>query len=324
MPRIRPVAGAASHATVNLAFAAAIAGVNVVFWLILPAWLLPLSVHWGWLLVPIVLSTITMWALIHEGIHGGLHPGRRLNELFARALCVLFGAPFDVVRFGHLAHHSLNGRPAERPEIYDPRRAPRWRSSLAYYPRLLFGLYAAEIASGPLSLLPRRWLRPLVRTAFFEGQKDARNMADRAERQLLDARLWRIRLDALLILALLVTSVSLYAAYWPWLVLALLGRAFLVSFMDNAPHYGGALDEPGQGYDMHLPAPLAALVLNSNLHGAHHRHPNTPWPALPQAFARDGGGFAGSYLLLPWRQLRGPIALAEGEVDAVARRDAVP
>lgn len=318
-------AGAARHAAVNLAVAALIVGVNLLFWLVLPAWLLPKSVHWAWLLVPVVLSTTTMWALIHEGVHGGLHPDQRVNEVLARVLSILFGAPFHVVRFGHLSHHGLNGRAAERPDVYDPQSAPWWRSSLLYYPRLLLGLYAAEVASGPLSLLPRRWLRPLVRAAFYEGRSDARNMADRAERDLLGARLWQIRLDALLVLALFATSVILYAGSWPLLVLALLGRAFLVSFMDNAAHYGGELDDPGQGYDLRLPAPLAPLVLNSNFHGTHHRHPNTPWPALPETFARDGAGFAGSYLVVPWRQLRGPIALAKVDAEAAAsRREAVP
>lgn len=325
MPETKPAAGATALAISNLAIAAVIAGLNIVLLFVLPAWLLPQSVHWAWLLVPIVLSTITMWALIHEGIHGGLHPDQRVNEILARGLGVLFGAPFHVVRFGHLSHHSLNGRAAERPEVYDPRRSPWWRSSIAYYPRLVVGLYAAEVASGPLSLLPRRWLRPIVRTAFYEGQSDARNMAERAERQLLGSRLWQIRLDALLVLALLATSLVLYGGDWPLLALALLGRAFLVSFMDNAPHYGGQLDDPGQGYDMHLPAPLATLVLNSNFHGTHHRHPNTPWPALPEAFARDGVGFAGGYLRVPWRQLHGPIPLVEADAEAAAaRRGAVP
>jgi len=325
MPETRPAADAVSHATINVAIAAVIVGANIVLWLVLPGWLLPESVHWAWLLVPIVLSTTTLWALIHEGVHGGLHPNPRINEFIARGLSVLFGAPFHVVRFGHLSHHSLNGRAAERPEVYDPRSSPWWSSSIVYYPRLFLGLYAAEVASGPLSLLPRSILRPIIRTAFYEGQSDARNMADRAERQLLDARLWQIRLDAVLILALLTTSVILYGAHWPLLVPALLGRAFLVSFMDNAAHYGGELDDPGQGYDMSLPAPLAVLVLNSNLHGTHHRHPNTPWPALPETFARDGIGFAGSYLLMPWRQLRGPIAVVDVDAKGVAaQRGAAP
>lgn len=299
---------AAVPAGTNLVVVVAIAGLNVLLLFVLPAHLLPLSLHWAWLLVPIILSTLTFWALIHEGIHGDLHGDRRINDALARGLCILFGAPFDVVRFGHLSHHSLNGRAAERPELYDPAASSAWRASLEYYPRLLLGVYAAEVLSGPFSLLPRRWLRPLVRRAFYEGQADARNMADRAERQLLAPdRLRRTRIDAAAILVVFATSIALYGALWPFLALALLGRGFLVSFMDNAAHYGAELDDASQGYDLHLPRPIARLILNANYHGTHHRHPTTPWPALPEAFERDGVGYAGSYLVVPWRQLRGPM-----------------
>jgi fatty acid desaturase len=82
--------------------------------------------------------------------------------------------------------------------------------------------------------------------------------------------------------------------------------------MDNAPHYGGELADPDQGFDMRLPGRLGALVLNTNLHGTHHRHPNLPWTALPRAFRKDGGTYAGSYLVVPWRQLRGPVPLHPG------------
>lgn len=308
----------------NLPIAGVMVGLNVVLLFVLPAYLLPLSLHWAWLLVPITLATLPFWALIHEGIHGDLHPDRRISDALSRGLCILFGTPFEVVRFGHLSHHSLNGNAAERPEFYDPDVTSAWRVGLVYYARLLFGVYAAEVLSGPFSLLPRRRLRPLVRRAFYEGEADARNMADRAERQLLAPdRLRRTRLDAGAILVVFGTSLALYGELWPLLALALLGRGFLVSFMDNAAHYGAELDDAGQGYDLHLPRPMARLVLNANYHGTHHRHPNTPWPALPEVFERDGVGYAGSYLVVPWRQLRGPLRMAGTTPEpGVSRRGA--
>jgi fatty acid desaturase len=147
-----------------------------------------------------------------------------------------------------------------------------------------------------------------VRRVFYEGSPEARDMAERAERRLLEPGVLRAtRLDALLVLALLALAFELYGAAWPVLLLALLGRAFLVSLMDNAPHYGGPLADPGQGYDMRAPSLLSRLVLHTNLHGTHHRHPALPWTALPAAHAAEGGRFDGHYLLRPWRQLLGPI-----------------
>jgi len=172
------------------------------------------------------------------------------------------------------------------------------------------------VASGPLSLLPRRLLRPLVRRVFYEDAAEAGHMADRAERVLLaQATLRRLRLDAVLILLLLAGSLVAYGAAWPLLLVALVGRAFIVSLMDNAPHYGGPLAEPDQGYDLRLPKAFSPLILNTNLHGTHHRHPHLPWTALPQAFRRDGANYTGSYLTAPWRQLRGPMPLAPEPAD---------
>lgn len=257
-----------------------------------------------------VLAIVPHWALIHEAVHGHLLPGRRANELAGRALAILFLAPFAALRFGHLSHHTLNARATERPELYDPASTPRLRAALAYYSRLLGGLYLFEVLSGPLSFLPRSVLRPLVRRVFYEGSAEAMGMAERAERRLLAPDTLRaIRLDALLVMGLLAFSIALYGPAWPVLITALLARAFLVSLMDNAPHYGGPLADPGQGYDMRASRLLSLLVLHTNLHGTHHRYPGLPWTELPTAFAAEGGRFDGHYLLRPWRQLLGPIPI---------------
>jgi fatty acid desaturase len=303
---------AGTQLPVNLAVSGLLIAANLVLFLVLPAFLLPQSPLFALLILPVLLLTVTHWAVIHEAIHGSLLPRRPANDRLARCLCILFGSPFHVVRFGHLSHHALNGREAERPEVYDPRKVSRWRIGPAYYVRLMIGLYGAEFVSGPASLLPRRLLRPIVRRAFYEDKQGARNMADRAERELLGRHLAQIRLDALAILLLLGASLYLYGAWWPLLAGAILGRAFVVSVMDNAPHYGGNLEDWAQGYDLHLPRPVTYLVLNSNLHGTHHSHPNTPWLLLPDTFAKDGRAYSGSYLTVPWRQFKGPIALTDG------------
>lgn len=295
----------------NVAIVVALAAANLLLFLALPLALLPVSGHFGWLLVPLALLTTTHWAMVHEAIHSNLHPRRRVNERLGRLLAILFGSPFDLLRFGHLAHHALNGSEPERPDLYRVER-DGVLVRVAFYGRLVVGLYAAELFATLACLLPRRFLRPLVRRVFYDGQPEAQPMADRAERQLLDpGRLTRTRLEAVLIIALFALAFWLYGPFWPLLALTLLARAFLVSFMDNAPHYGGETDDRAQGFDMWAPRPLGGLILNSNLHGTHHRHPNLPWRVLPSAFAADRGAFAGSYLRLPWRQLRGPLPVPE-------------
>lgn len=293
---------------INLAFASIAGAVTLLILFAIPMALGSDHPAAAVLVLAYVLAAVLHWALVHEAVHGHFHGRRAVNEAAGRVLSILFLAPFDGLRFGHLSHHALNARPSERPEFYDPRDCSGLRAAAVYYLRLLCGVYLFEVASGPLSLLPRRLLRPLLRSVFYEDAPDAAHMADRAERVLLaPATLRRLRLDAVAILLLLTASFAAYGAAWPLLLAGLLGRAFVVSLMDNAPHYGGALADPDQGYDLRLPRALSPLVLNTNLHGTHHRHPNLPWTALPQAFRRDGGNYAGSYLLTPWRQLRGPM-----------------
>jgi fatty acid desaturase len=295
----------------NLLIAGTVALANLVLFFAVPLLLAAGHAAAGWLLLPAaVLTTIPHWALIHEAVHGHLHPRPKVNEALGHLLGVLFLAPFDALRFGHLSHHALNARAAERPEFYDPRTRSRGRAVLVFYVRLLFGIYLLELLSGLFSLLPRRLLAPIVRRVFYEGMPEAQGMAARAERTILaPARLHRIRRDALLAIALLLASAFAYGAAWPLLALALLGRGFLVSLMDNAPHYDGPLADPDQGYDMRLPKGMGVLVLNSNLHGTHHRHPNLPWTTLPAMLRAEGRVYAGSYFVIPWRQLKGPIPL---------------
>lgn len=306
---IRP-RGAAMPRRLNLLIAGTVGLANLVLFFAVPLLLAAGHAAAGWLLLPAVLTTIPHWALIHEAVHGHLHPRPKVNEALGHLLGVLFLAPFDALRFGHLSHHALNAKAAERPEFYDPRTRSRGRAILVFYGRLLFGIYLFELLSGLLSLLPRRLLVPIVRRVFYEGEPEAQGMAARAERAILaPARLRRIRRDALLVMALLLASMLAYGAAWQLLALALLGRGFLVSLMDNAPHYDGPLADPDQGYDMRLPKGIGVLVLNSNLHGTHHRHPNLPWTALPAMRRVEGGDYAGSYFVTPWRQLKGPIPL---------------
>ena len=69
---------------------------------------------------------------------------------------------------------------------------------------------------------------------------------------------------------------------------ALLVRGFLVSFLDNAYHYGTRTDD--RRYALHLATPvwLQRYLLNFNFHYMHHRHPTMPWNRLDALVAEDG------------------------------------
>src|SRR3954469_19983651 len=83
---------------------------------VLPLVLLPLDLRWAWLLAPIALSTVPLWSLIHEGIHGILLADRAWNDRLGRALAIGFGRPFTLLKAGHLLHHRYSRTQRERAE----------------------------------------------------------------------------------------------------------------------------------------------------------------------------------------------------------------
>lgn len=270
--------------------------------LLLQLFVIPLTPLPGWLLVPLVLTSTHLWSILHESIHGSLLRDRTANDRLGRALAIGYGAPFILLKSGHLLHHRFSRTPRERTEVYEHAETTWAARAPGYYLRLLGGLYLAEVASVVLALAPRRlWhrLRHLLDTP------------DTVTALLFDAitgrRLSQFRLDAVLIVALYTAAFLAYGPRWWMLLAALAGRALLVSVADNAYHYGTALDEPLEAMNLRLPRMLESFVLAFNLHGVHHKHPGLAWHDLRAAFVAGGGRFDLSWWAAVARQFRGPI-----------------
>ncbi|HUO45034.1 MAG TPA: fatty acid desaturase [Burkholderiales bacterium] len=271
---------------------------------LLPLLLLPRNGMWGLTLIPLALLTNTLWALIHEAIHGSLHSSRRVNAGLGRALAIVFGAPFALLRWGHLLHHAYSRTPRERSEVFDPAQTGRRRFAYAYYFRLCGGLYLAEVLGAPLLLMPERWLR----RAGSSLARDDNVVALLLQKLAAPQTLREARLDAAVIVALLIASAWCYGAYFWMLAAALLARGFLVSVTDNVYHYGTPLTDVRAANNLELPRPLQALLLNFNLHGVHHRAPDLGWRALEAEFRRVGA-FDGDFAAALLDQFRGPLPL---------------
>jgi fatty acid desaturase len=285
----------------NAVFAVLLWAIGLFVYFVLPLALLPLSPWFALLLIPAVLTTTTNWALMHEAIHGHFHTNVRINNAFGRISGILFGAPWETLKFGHLLHHSINGTPPDRPEYFEPAKQSRLVASAIFYPRLLFGLYAVEVIGAFYCLLPRAALEKV--TPLFPGEIGPQ----RAQRHLLaPQRLMQIRIDALLTIAAMALAFWCYGSAWPLLLAAVFARGTLISFADNGYHYAAPIGQGARAaYNLRLTG--GAAILNFNLHQVHHRHPNLPWSALPSAFATDADTYDGPYFRTMARQLKGPI-----------------
>ena len=268
---------------------------------------LPLLVHadrrWAWLAAAIALTTPTLWSLIHEAIHGLAMRDRRINDLLGRAMGVAFGAPLAVLRAGHLLHHRYSRTVRERTEVYDAARTPRWRAALAYYARLCGGMYFLETLGTLAAVAPARALARLERR--LDGAETVAGLVVGALRRPEAAAM--LRLDGPAIIAVYGTSIWLYGAHAWVLAAAVLARAFLISFADNAYHYDTPLDAPRRAKNVRAPRWLEAALLGFTYHGVHHRHPALPWPGLRRKFEEERLAYDEGYAHALARQLAGPI-----------------
>lgn len=302
---------------VNLALVALLTALQLLQFIVLPALLLPRSPGWGLLLVLLAPASLTLWALIHECIHGSLGASARTTERVGRGLSILFGAPWRVLRLGHLLHHRHNREPHEATEVYDDRQRPGargWlRAAPGYYAQVLGGLYGAEVAASALAWLPAPLLRAWAQRTAGRAGGDARAAPLPRLLQSLSTPEARaeLRLDGALIAALWAASALLYGRHAWMLAAALAARALLISLHDNVYHYGtplaGGVGSGAGGRNLGLPRALSAMLLHFNLHDTHHRHPRLPWYRLRSTWAAEQGRLDAGWAAALLGQLRGPL-----------------
>lgn len=297
---------AAITADANLALGVAHVAANLVQLFILPLFLLPASRWWALALLPLAALNNPFWSLIHETIHDLFHPSRRVNRAAGRALSLFFGAPFLVLRLSHLLHHKLNRSLVEATEVYTPESCSRRRAALGYFAHICGGLYLLELASPLMFFLPRAVLRRIEKK-YFMGADLPGNLMRSLMR---DEAVREIRTDGILVLLLFGASALCYGANWPFLVLALCARAFLISFLDNVYHYETPVGDTFYARNLALPALFSLGLLHFNFHGVHHRNPAIPWCGLPQAFELQRRDFDARYFDAAMAQFRGPIPQA--------------
>lgn len=256
----------------------------------------------------VVLTTPLHYGLMHETMHGNLFRGEELNRAVGRLLGITLGLPWETMRFGHLAHHAFNRHKFDRPEYLEADgsyagAAPTYFAKLVLGNAVIYAL-APYLAVPPVSTTPR------VVALMGTGEDNApfRQAALRTFSN--PARRARIRIDLASFIVLAVVAVLAWHAQWWVFALCILGRWSVLSVLDNAPHYGMALDSRQEARNTTFPRWLSVLVLNQNFHGVHHHAPDMHWTELPHAFRAQSLDNDGPWLAAVLRQFRGPVRLS--------------
>ncbi len=218
-------------------------------------------------LAVMALMTALHSSLVHECLHG--HPTRHrlINEaLVTLPLSLVY--PFRRYRALHLAHHhdTRLTDPLDDPESY---YRERWLYRAL--PAVLRGLLRANnTLTGRVVIGP--WLAALGCLG--------------AEARLLRQNAWGVRLAwALHLPAMLAVLIAVHAMgipLWLYLLAVCWPGLSLIALRTFAEHQW---HEAPEGRTIIVErSPLAWLYLNNNLHIVHHRHPSTPWYALPALY----------------------------------------
>ncbi len=290
-----------AHETTNAALLAVALAVVLLQFFLAPL-LLPMGP--GWAVAFVVLCAVTTplhWGLIHESIHGNLFRDPVANRRAGRVLGNFLCLSWDVMRFGHLLHHSNNRHAFDRPEAVAP-GGSRLVAAGPYFLKL-FGGHALTSALSSIGLaLPTRVVTKLI--------PDAEPMRMAALRAFTNKdRQMRIRSDLGVTILLLALAGFCWGTHWPIFVMTIAIRFMLLSLLDNAPHYDTALDSGSYARNTHLPRWAHWLVMGHNFHGIHHGATGLRWQELRAAFTRAGTGYEGSWTAMVLRQFRGPVYL---------------
>jgi fatty acid desaturase len=228
----------------------------------------------------------TVFALMHEAVHGLLHPHRRANEWLGRALAAFFPTSLLFHRTCHLGHHRRNRTAVELFDYYLPEDS-RALKSIQWY-GILTGLYwlLPPLGCALFLVLPRRAVDRLAAPS-----RSARAEHVGAGAMLAGFRsvpLSRVRFEVLLTIALQLSAAwALDLTLMGWLACY---SAFAVkwSALQYADHVWSPLDIRAGAWNLSVNPATRLLSLNYHHHLAHHQYPDVPWLHLGDRV--DGAG----------------------------------
>ncbi len=249
----------------------------------------------------------TLFALLHESVHGLFHDDSRINEIAGTLAAAWFPTSFSVQRAFHLTHHANNRSESEQFDYVHPGDV-RWLKYAQWY-AILTGLYWLFPPAFCLvhSLMPAaaraRWLSDREATV---GRQTAASEYLAAVRALPIARVRAETMWAVAFQAALFRLCGFDARAW---LLCYAAFALNWSALQYADHAFSSLDPRRGAWNLRVNPIVRGLFLNYHHHLAHHTHPHLSWRDLPRHV--DPSERRPSFLGIYFRMWRGPRPIEE-------------
>jgi fatty acid desaturase len=258
----------------------------------------------------------TMFALMHEAVHGGFHPSRAINESAGRIAAAFFPTAFSLQRAFHLAHHRNDRSDTERFDYYS-KDDNHLLKVLQWY-GILTGIYWGTapifcvlyaLTAGIVS-----WPRVFAAGSRFARQTSAQEFLDVLE----DVPLAQVRLDvATTILGQLLIIWAFDISLLAWCLCYGL-FALNWSSLQYADHAFSSLDRREGAWNLKVNSVVRLLFLNYHYHIIHHRDPSIAWSNLPEVAK------VGDPTIAYWRMLlcmwAGPRPLPDRSIHSSSSR----
>ncbi|MFK7837799.1 MAG: fatty acid desaturase [Sulfitobacter sp.] len=216
---------------------------------------------WQVLLLPYGIALMFLFTLSHECTHATPFRTACLSTIVGHLVSLPLMLPFTWFRYFHLAHHKWTNDPIRDPELAGGGRPVIWRAYLIY----LSGWGYWRSNAGKI------W-----QNAF--GTLDAPYLPPRKHRAMRQEARVLLVLYALLLGSLAVSS----AAFWLWLLPALIGQPFLRLYLlaehGHCPPVANMLENTRTTFTNGV---IRFVAWNMPYHAEHHAMPMVPFHALP-------------------------------------------
>jgi len=222
----------------------------------------------------------TIFACLHECVHGIFHTRSTINEFFGCLCAAFFPTGLSFQRTAHLGHHQRNRTPIEMFDYYGPSDS-RVLKTIQWY-GIISGVYWVTV--------PLCWFVYLVCPFAFRATARDSKWSEVTEdtgvpayiRALCSAPPLRTRTELLFTIAFQVLLIDLLdLTFFGW-ILCYLAFGLQWSALQYADHAFSPLDVVEGAWDLRVSPAVQAIFLNYHLHLAHHRNPAVPWIYLPR------------------------------------------